>query len=676
MNGVGSAHAQKVVACVERFRGDDTDAGLEKLVIQSWQRCLHDHQLHPGDSIRSAVLDSGGVRERREQMGELYHIARTEMQNLYDQTAGSGYAVLLTDATGTIVHRVGDPTLDREFAAAGLWAGADWTESCAGTNGMGTCLVERRPITIHRGDHFLDSHTTLSCSASPILDPHGELLAVLDVSSARCRDARESQMHAVALVTMSARLVENCNFLRVYRDSWVLRFHVRSEFVGLLTEGMLAIDADGTVNAANPSAVTQLGMGSRADLVGRPVDEILELPCNLIRDRESRPDHSVWPVRDLKHGKRYFATLRGPVIRRRGPRIHSSGHGRVIHPLMPAHDDKAYTLRALMSGGDPRMAYNVRCAERLVDKNVSILLYGETGTGKEAMARAIHAASARSDAPFVAVNCASIPESLIESELFGYRAGAFTGARRDGMRGKIRQSSGGTLFLDEIGDMPAELQTRLLRVLEEQEILPLGCETPIPVDLHVISATHRDLPALVKQELFRDDLYYRLNGVSLTLPPLRERRDRETVIRNVLGEECQGGQEVGIHPDAFEKLMSYNWPGNIRQMRNCLRTTLALCDDGIIRLADLPTEIVRETDEGRVAASTREEGDDVAAAGQEASRGNPLASAERQTLLEELERHHWNITITAATLSVSRNTIYRKMKKHGIEFSEHRPGGV
>jgi transcriptional regulator of acetoin/glycerol metabolism len=684
---MGSAknHASEVVDAVsraQRTRECAGDLGLTSVVLDSWVRCLNDHALDPGDRTIEVVLDESELRQRRQRLGDVFEIARSEMENLYQQTAESGYAVLLTDATATIMERIGDPTLDKEFARAGLWPGSKWSEDCAGTNGMGTCVHEQTPVTVHRDEHFLSCNIALSCSASPIFDPKGELLGVLDTSSVCSRDTRQHQHHTVALVNMSARLIENCALLRTFHDGWVLRFHVRPEFVGLLTEGMLAVDDDGCVAGVNQSAVTQLGVESRAELIGQSVNALFDLPESLFSQGGGRSDPSVWPMRELHGGKRYFATLRGPTTASRRGRVHASSKRGAVRPLRPAPMASTYTLRGLMNGGDPRMAYNVRCAERLVDRNVSALLYGETGTGKEAFAQAMHAASQRSDGPFVAVNCASIPESLIESELFGYSSGAFTGARREGMRGKIQQSSGGTLFLDEIGDMPPELQTRLLRVLEQEELLPLGSETPVPVDIHVISATHRDLPSMVAQGVFREDLYYRLNGVALTLPALRHRHDREMIIRSVLGEECPPGEEVTIDAEAFARLMDYSWPGNIRQLRNCIRTTLALCDGSMVQLADLSPEILeghshaRDAGGGGLAerstAAPQAERREGVAADEESAPPNPLVSAERETLLHELERNRWNITATAICLSVSRNTVYRKMKAHGIEYTRRR----
>jgi transcriptional regulator of acetoin/glycerol metabolism len=315
------------------------------------------------------------------------------------------------------------------------------------------------------------------------------------------------------------------------------------------------------------------------------------------------------------------------------------------------------------------MRKNLACGRQLFAKQVPILLHGATGTGKEAFAKSLHRTGLWSDKPFVTVNCAAIPESLIESELFGYTRGAFTGAAKEGRVGKILQSNGGTLFLDEIGDMPLMLQTRLLRVIEEREVVPLGSDQPIPVDLHVISATHRDVHQMIREGQFREDLYYRLNGITLHLPLLRDRGDKADLIRTLLREENGGQDGVRIEDDAFVKLMEYSWPGNIRQLRNALRTASALCRDGIIRSSNLPQEIL---DTGTPApptlvlaaaiASTEMNG----AAPAESSPSAALREAECAALLRELERMRWNISRTAQTLGISRNTLYRKIHKHRI----------
>ena len=324
-----------------------------------------------------------------------------------------------------------------------------------------------------------------------------------------------------------------------------------------------------------------------------------------------------------------------------------------------------------LAGEDPQMLRNIRCAHRIADSNVSVLVQGPTGSGKEAFAHAIHLASRRGGRPFVAVNCAAIPETLIESELFGYKPGAFTGARREGLRGRIVQSSGGTLFLDEIGDMPLALQSRLLRVLEEREVVPLGSESAIAVDLHVLAASHRNLREMIARGAFREDLYYRLNGITLELPALRERTDKERLVQHALAAETGNGRPAAIERDALQSLLAYSWPGNIRELRNVIRTALAICEGGVVRALDLPREI-RDGERpeglpGRFRVSLAASGADPdGVSGTSAPPHNRLQAAERAALLRAIEELHGNMSRVAAELGVSRNTLYRKIKRHGI----------
>jgi transcriptional regulator of acetoin/glycerol metabolism len=289
------------------------------------------------------------------------------------------------------------------------------------------------------------------------------------------------------------------------------------------------------------------------------------------------------------------------------------------------------------------------------------MIQGATGTGKELFARALHAASGRS--PFVAVNCAAIPEALIESELFGYKPGAFTGARREGMKGTILQASGGTLFLDEIGDMPLALQTRLLRVLEEHEVVPLGADKPRKVDLRVICASHQNLRSMISRGRFREDLYYRLNGITLELPRLADRTDKDQLIRKLLGAETSDGRPVAIETDAYQCLLEYDWPGNIRELRNVIRTALAICDRGVVRLRDMPSELrsgtlgtAAQAPAGGIAVA-------VAASGPPLS---PIEAAEREALVKAIEQTAGNMARAAVLLQVSRSTLYRRCRRVGI----------
>jgi transcriptional regulator of acetoin/glycerol metabolism len=642
-------------------------AGLNAAIAASWRRCVIDYSLDPSRRHPAIVIDPATLRERRAQHAELVQIASAEIDWLFHHIAGSGYALLLTDSRGIILYDKSDPTLVKTFRDAGLLIGADWSERCEGTNGIGTCIAEQRAITVHRDEHFQDCHIGLSCSAAPIHDPTGALLAVLDASTADARDTRISQSHTMALVNLSARLIEKCVFLRHFREGLVLRFHSRPELVNLQHDGALALAEDATVIAADETAIRLLGASNRNDLIGRRVDDIFDVRADELLVPGSAARSGLRPIRDLALGRRFFASL-GNDTSASVSTYPTQTDAHTVVQVAPAAAKRSVLVLDELAGEDPQMLRNVRSARRIASAQVPVMIQGPTGAGKEAFARALHAASGRAAKPFVALNCAAIPESLIESELFGYRAGAFTGARKDGMKGKILQASGGTLFLDEIGDMPLNLQTRLLRVLEEQEVMPLGAETPLKVDLHVICATHQHLRTMISRGLFREDLYYRLNGITLELPPLAQRTDKERLIRDFLAAETSDGRPAAIEMDAFHALLAYTWPGNIRELRNVIRTALAICDGGVVRLRDLPSEVRNETGvaEGTITCDSARPESGAAIHG-------PLEAAERAVLLRAINDSTGNVSRAAKTLGVSRNTFYRRCERLGIALNRQRP---
>ena len=627
-----SRHARQVLT-VTQGKALLQGPGSDPSIARSWLRCLEDYHLDPAQSVAPTVLEHGRLLESRERLQQVLQIAGNEMNSLHQQLSGAGHAVLLTDARGVILNCVTAPTERRIFERAGLWLGADWSEACEGTNGIGTCLVERQALTIHQDEHFRGRHTGLTCSASPVFDPHGELLAVLDVSSARPDMSRQSQFHTMALVNLSAKMIESCYFLRHFENHWLLRFHLQAESIGLFSEGLLAFDGEGRICAVNQSALNLLG-SIRGGLLGKPVELFFDCALDELLGRATAAASTSWPLR-TRDGRELFASLRGQARA-------------VPQPVVPAAA-VAPTPAERICLVDPALQHDFHRAVRVFERDVPLLLNGETGCGKEAFAKAVHQASQRANKPFVALNCASIPESLIESELFGYRGGSFTGARKEGMRGKLQQADGGTLLLDEIGDMPLALQTRLLRVLEERMVVPIGGE-PQAVDVRIISATHRDLLGRVEVGSFREDLYYRLNGLEIALPALRERSDKAQLLDFILAEEA-AALPVKLAPSARRALLDFAWPGNVRQLRNVLRTLVALCEDGCINVSDLPA-VVRQAPLTLAAAAPVPE--------------HPLDDAERVALLQTLEQKRWHMTQVAAQLGVSRNTLYRKLRKHGI----------
>jgi transcriptional regulator of acetoin/glycerol metabolism len=628
-------------------------------IIRSWERCLTQHNLTPSTVVKPIMLGEKSLTDYREPLEEFLFFAQSGMQKLYRMLSTVGYVFMLCDANGVTVEYLGNPHDERGHRAAGLCAGSVWLESLAGTCGVGTCIADRRAVTVHREDHFSAPFIGLSCSAAPLYFPDGTLLGALDASLLHPPEAKDSQTVALLLLNSHARLIENAYFVRKCRDNWIIRFSGMQAFVEVSTESMLAVNPDGYIVAANHSAICELSRQGGCNPLNRPLSDVFELTFEDLVNHAINKAAMICTVRAPATGRQYFATFTAPEARKNHPWQPRNAADRAAGKAGPAAPLGLQNLAL----GDPKMQQNIDCVRRVMNKGIPILLIGETGTGKEVFARAVHEASDRAAKPFVALNCASIPESLIESELFGYKPGAFTGAHIKGMRGKILQSDGGTRFLDEIGDMPLNLQTRLLRVLAEKEIVPLGCETPVKVDLNVICATLRNLEELVRTGRFREDLYFRLNGITIVLPPLRERDDKEELIRGILQAEA-GGRRLELAEEALELLMQAPWPGNIRELRNALRYAQAVNESGTIGSGDLPFGITTAAaQEGAATATTR--GEPFATDSPPDCTAFPWLD-ERAALLAALGRQQWNISRAAGELHVSRPTIYKKMKLYGI----------
>lgn len=609
-------------------RGSNPD----RLIAESWYRSVHEHGLDPAQAAAHVQLEHHEIRLHQEEHHDFLAIASQGVEGLSRRLNPAGFAVLLSDRRGiTLDARL--PGQHSPYADSGLVVGSCWDESLVGTNGIGTGLAAGQPLIIHRDEHFLSSNAMLSCSVAPLFDPQGALLGCLNASCLNSGGPKQAQYLTLQLVSLYARLIENASFRQRYAHCAMLTLGGDAGDLG--NERLLALDVAGRILGANRAAFLAAGHGNA--LLGEAVQDVLSMSLDELVSLTQGGRRSA-SLR-LAGGPALEITLRIPAAA--PPRARNERGLRVV-PAEP-------TLEQL-AGEDPDLQRSVQKLRRVLDRDISLLLTGETGTGKEAFARAIHQASVRAKGPFVALNCAAIPESLIESELFGYRAGTFTGASRQGMKGKLEQANGGTLFLDEIGDMPAHLQTRLLRVLAERELVPLGAATPVSLNVQLVCATHRDLPAMVAAGEFREDLYYRLNGLTVRLPALRDRADRAGLIRRVLQREA-GDEPVELTAEAMERLVAYGWPGNVRQLINVLRCAVALADDGVIGLDCLPPEVMAVPAERRSVAQSLETTRDAAEA------------AHLQTTLEQ---HGGNVTSAARSLGINRATFYRKLHRYGL----------
>lgn len=604
--------------------GAQVAARHEQVIRDSWLRCVQQHRLDPTRMQEAVILPQARLREHQDQMEALLQIARHGLESLYSKVAGLGYVVLLTDARGVTVDFLGDLVFEPSLRKAGLYLGADWSEHHAGTCGVGTCISTGQALTVHLDDHFDATHIPLTCTTAPVYDSAGQLSAVLDISQLSSQQPKESQHLALQLVKMYAHDIENAAFLHRHRHDWVLRLSQAPQFLDVQPDYLLALDTNGRVVGHNRRA--QLALQNGEPLLGMGFEQLFGLPFGQIgRFVMTQPSDQRAVM--LAGGKQLLFLSAVPPPAR---------------PVAsaPREERRVPAPLATLSAGDAALDRQVERVARLVNTPISLLITGETGSGKEYFAKAVHTASERRSRPFVAVNCAAIPEHLIESELFGHLPGSFSGASPKGKRGLIAEADGGTLFLDEIGDMPLALQARLLRVLSEREVLPVGATRPVPVNIRVIAATHAPLEQLVLAGRFRDDLYYRLKGAHIQLPPLRERSDLGAMITRLLGGRA-------ITPAALQRLLAHRWPGNLRELRNVLDYAASLCADGAIDLDDLP-----ELQVARLPARTD--------AGEAAHDDGPEA------LLQALRAAHWNVSAVARAMGLSRMTLYRRMKRAGI----------
>jgi len=639
-----------------------------ELIALAHQRSAS-YGLRPYESPDFCPVLQSELKTRIERSQSLFTYALPVMETLYDQIVNTQSMVILTDADGLILHSLGDDDFLARADKVALRAGADWSEESRGTNAIGTALAENRATLVHGADHFLEANQFLTCSSMTILDPYGKTVGALDVTG----DQRGFHKHTMALVRMSTQMIENQLFGNAFRDMVCIRFHSRAEFLGTLVEGIVSFTPGGRFLSSNRSGQFQLGL-SNAALQAHTFSSLFGMPMSLLFDAVRGAPAGIVQLQ-LPSGVKVSARVEWKSSAASMPGTAAATAGSANAMPEPR---RLYAAPARPEGladldtGDAQIRTVIGKLRKVIGKDIPVMLLGETGTGKELMARAIHADSPRHAGPFIAVNCASIPENLIESELFGYEEGAFTGARKKGGIGKMLLANGGTLFLDEIGDMPLHLQGRLLRALQERAVQPLGSSKVIQVDVLVVCATNRNLREMVAGGQFREDLYYRLNGLVVRLPALRERSDLDVVAGKLLRQDQgQGGGEPPRIGDAVMALFRrYHWPGNMRQLGNLLRTARLMAEgEAEITEDHLPDDFLddlRERQEGLAPGGQMMRGLTVSVAspgGQPVTQPTRLAEVEAQVIVATVNAHHGNISAAAKALGISRNTVYRKMEE-------------
>lgn len=581
------------------------------------------------------IVSKSSIRRIQEENSEFVGVLAPEFERLYKSLGSSQWLVIYVNRSGEVVHTIGDRTSAPRELRVLMQPGRRLTEAELGTTAPGCALESGAPVVVSRGEHYLIELKNFFCASTPIVAPDGKLVGVLDISGV---DVNALPL-ASEMVNLAARRIEN-ELLLAMQDCIHLRFHFDEQMLATPLEGILAVHPDGTIQGANRVARRLVVPGDGA-LIGSPLEAILDSNLATLLEASRLGTSQPSQVQSRWGGCAYLSVI---------PKRSTSA--------APATNKKPTGTppsagRIFMEDAALQSRYSQ--ALQLLRRRLPILLTGETGTGKEVIARSLHVESGRTG-PFVALNCAAIPETLVESELFGYAEGTFTGGHKGGAAGRIEQAHGGVLFLDEIGDMPVAMQARLLRVLQQRAVSRLGDSRELPVDFDLICATHRDLSELLAAGKFREDLYYRVAGFTLTLPPLRERDDIKAIIAGLLRHWIEADEPTAnvrklsqlITAEALESLMRYEWPGNIRQLDQVIRVLATLRRPGVpIEIVDLPDQVRKPA---------------VIAEAPAANAGALLKSAEISVIRRVLEEHRGNISAAARVLGISRNTLYSRLR--------------
>lgn len=610
---------------------------VNERLARSWQRSLEAGLLPMGRLANAEHAEAADLRQSLARNHELLAHSRPVMEYLFEQVRHSQSVVILADSSSTIMHTLGEPYFLNKAARVALSTGASWHEEHRGTNAIGTALAEQCAVEIHGAEHFLERNGFLTCAAAPILNATGKLIGILDVTG----DQHNGHPHTLGLVNTAARMIENRLMIAASARHIRLHLHAHAEGIGTVAEGIIALSEDGWIIGANRIGLAILCLNA-AQIGSTQLSSVIEVRLEELLSRHRRRPGQATQVH-TRDGSTLFVQVQTDQAAMASVKATSPAA-----PPLPASD-----ALSCLDTGDLRWRSASEKTRRVLDKPIPILIQGESGVGKEYFARAAHDSSARRAGPFVAINCAAIPENLIEAELFGYAPGAFTGARKEGSPGRLREANGGTLFLDEIGDMALNMQTRLLRVLQERTVTPLGGGRAVEVDFALICATHCKLREAAEQGVFRSDLYYRINGLTIQLPPLRERTDFQALTERLLA-SLNPSREIHLAPEVLGRMSQYGWPGNLRQLASVLRTASAMldADQDCIDWQHLPDDIAEDL---------------LSAVHQTQKAPSPpmaenLDAISRSVIRQALESCRGNISMAARKLGISRQTLYRKIK--------------
>ncbi|SDY33410.1 sigma-54-dependent Fis family transcriptional regulator [Tindallia californiensis] len=651
-------------------------ASENDMARKAWESCLI-HGVPPHELLRNDIADSWNrsmsfsvdpyngtckdvfCRQKLsfllQEKKNLIDIARPIMKTLYKSVQGNSFVVVLSNEGGRILEMIGDDEVLRSATSMNFMVGADWSEASVGTNAIGTCLALDKPVQVAGAEHFCLKHHLWFCSAAPIHAYSGKMIGCLNLSCSVERDYKRDQGMVVAAV----RAIENQLHKGETQEKLLEAHKHLTAVMSSISEGIMSVSQSGEITHVN-AAFTRMFETHASTLIGSQIQDVLKSKHHIQEVLETGQRCLEEELQIEKDQKQIHCTYSAtPILSRsgkvRGAVLVFREMKQVHHMINKIAGSQARYRFTDIIGNSIKIKKVIQKGKSVSQSPSTVLILGESGTGKEMIAQAIHNASDRRDAPFVALNCAAMPRELIQSELFGYREGAFTGASKGGRPGKFELADGGTLFLDEIGDMPLDMQVNLLRVLQENSVLRIGGEYAVPVDVRLIAATNKNLQQEVEKGEFRQDLFYRLNVVTVTIPPLRERGEDLHQLVDYFCDKIAlklGKQVHRIEEQLYQKLKSYQWPGNVRELENVLEYAINMLEGTVLTVELLPAYL----EKGPHQRYWEKEGELI----------QSLQEIEAEAIIKSIHRHNGKITAVAKELGIARNTLYEKMKKYHI----------
>jgi len=632
---------------------------IRPIVLESWKRSK-EWGVNPEENT-IIPLDGKELDNKLKENRELIKISSPLLEILASSVRGSGFRIDLFSKDVYILKQYGDCETLENSRKLGSFPGVCKSEHLAGTNAIGLASFLKIPIQLIGPEHYNIRLQQWTCSAAPIKDIFGNILGIINMTG----NYRLIHKHTLGMVIATAKAIEN----QIHQSEVSRKLEIENKYVNATIESnfdaVLIIDEKGRIIRINKAG---------EEIFGLPIDAILNQNCEdifgpnnlLIQVLVERKEINEEEVSLKVNGRDmvFYSTIRPIFIESHELKgaVAFFREIKAVRRMAKRYSiSKAkFTFEDLI-GRNKEFIKAITMAKKVANSSVKVLLEGVTGTGKELFAHAIHNLSSRRNKSFVAINCAAIPLELMESELFGYEEGAFTGARRGGLLGKIELAEGGTLFLDEISNMPLILQSKLLRVLETGVITRIGGRREIVTDVRIISATNKDLWGEIRNGNFREDLFYRINLATINLPPLRERKEDIPLLIEYFYNRKYGKNlkiESIIEDKALQPLLLYGWPGNVRELENIIERTLLFSSGNKIKVNDLPPHLMQII--GREVELNLNGG-----------KIKKLEELEKESIINALKVANGNISKAACLLGVARNTFYTKLKKYNIANKRH-----